>query len=212
MIKYIVHNQKAEAVGEIELSEKVFGLAPKEALIHQVMVAQMANSRIVLAHTKDRSEVRGGGKKPWRQKGTGRARVGSSRNPIWRGGGVSFGPTKDRNFTKLINKKMKQQALKMVLSDKVTDKHLVILDNLEVKDYKTKVMEAMISGLEKKVLQTKARRSILILDDAKNEKLKKSVANLQNILVINLDNINLVDLLKYKNLIITAEAVKKLNK
>ena len=212
MIKYKIYNQKAETVGEIELSDKVFGVKPKEELIHQVAVAQMANARVAIAHTKDRSEVRGGGRKPWRQKGTGRARVGSSRNPIWRGGGVTFGPTKDRNFSKDVNKKMKQQALKMVLSDKVADHNLIILDKLEVKDYNTKAMEAIIADLEKKVLKIKTRRSLLILDETKNEKLKKSIANLQNIEIINLDNINLIDLLKYRNLIMTAEAVKKLDK
>jgi large subunit ribosomal protein L4 len=211
-MKYSIHNQKAEVVGEIELSDKVFGVAPKEELIHQVLVAQMANGRIAIANTKDRSEVRGGGKKPWRQKGTGRARVGSSRNPIWRGGGVVFGPTKDRNFSKDINKKMRQKALCMVLSDKVTDKNLIIMDSLEVKDFKTKVIEAMISELEQKILQAKGRRSILVMDEAGNEKFKKSAANLPNLMVINLDNINIADLLKYKYLIMTADAVKKLNK
>jgi len=212
MIKYNVHNQKAEVVGEIELSDKVFGVVAKEELIHQVLVAQMANGRVAIAHTKDRSEVRGGGKKPWRQKGTGRARVGSSRNPIWRGGGVAFGPTNERNFSKEINKKVRQQALKMVLSDKVADKHLIIIDSLEVQDFKTKFVKAMITDLEKKVLEDKARRSVLILDDSRNEKFKKSAGNLPNMMVINLDNINIADLLKYRNLIMTAEAVKKLNK
>ncbi|MCK4554466.1 50S ribosomal protein L4, partial [Candidatus Parcubacteria bacterium] len=112
-----IYNQKAEAVGDIKLSDKVFGVKANEPLVHQAMVAQMSNERQVLAHTKDRSEVRGGGRKPWKQKGTGRARAGSIRSPIWKGGGVTFGPRKDRNFSKNINKKMKQNAMLMVLSD-----------------------------------------------------------------------------------------------
>ncbi|MFA5420997.1 MAG: 50S ribosomal protein L4, partial [Patescibacteria group bacterium] len=104
-VKINVYNQEAKVVGEVKLSDKVFALEANSDLIHQALVAQMSNERQVLAHTKTKAEVRGGGKKPWKQKGTGRARAGSSRSPIWVGGGVTFGPRKDRNFTKKINKK-----------------------------------------------------------------------------------------------------------
>jgi len=167
-----------------------------------------------LAHTKDRSEVRGGGRKPWRQKGTGRARVGSSRSPLWIGGGVTFGPTKDRNFKKKINRKMKQQAICMVLSDRVSNDSLVILDKLDVKEYKTKTINEIFKNIESKVLSKqndkKAKRSILIINDDKGEEFKYSVRNLAGIKNINLENINIIDLLNHQNLIVTENVVKKL--
>jgi len=126
----LVYNQQGEKVGQVDLPAELFGVPLNRDLVHQVVVTQMANSRQVLAHTKDRSEVRGGGAKPWRQKGTGRARHGSIRSPIWVGGGVAFGPTKERVFAKKINKKMKRQALFMVLSSKVKDKEIVLLDKI----------------------------------------------------------------------------------
>ena len=235
-IKQKIYNQKAETVGEIDLAEKVFGLKLNPALIHQVAVAQSANERQVLAHTKDRSEVRGGGRKPWRQKGTGRARAGSSRSPIWIGGGVVFGPTKDRNFSKKINKKMRQNALLMVLSDKVKNLQFAVLEKLTAGEYKTKPMNEMITTVEKTVFgkttgklsakkdkaqapspakpepSVKVKRSVLILSDAKDEKIKYSLRNLTGVKILNLENINLLDLLKYQGLIITAEGVKILEK
>lgn len=213
MIKYQVYNQVGEAVSEAKLSDKVFGVEVNTNLVHQVVVAQMANARQVLAHTKDRSEVRGGGRKPWRQKGTGRARVGSSRSPIWKGGGVTFGPTKDRNFSKNINKKMRQKALLMALSSKVADKDLALLDKLAVAEFKTKNMEAVIKTVEEKVLNNKEeKRNILIVDNSKDLKLKKSISNLPGVAMINLENINIVDLLKYRDLLLTTEVVKELEK
>jgi len=213
-IKLNVYNQAASKAGTVELSEKVFGLKVNESLVHQAMVTQMGNERQVLAHTKDRSEVRGGGRKPWRQKGTGRARVGSSRSPLWIGGGVTFGPTKDRNFKKKINRKMKQQAICMVLSDRVSNDSLVILDKLDVKEYKTKTINEIFKNIESKVLSKqndkKAKRSILIINDDKGEEFKYSVRNLAGIKNINLENINIIDLLNHQNLIVTENAVKKL--
>ncbi|HOZ56063.1 MAG: 50S ribosomal protein L4 [Parcubacteria group bacterium ADurb.Bin316] len=213
-IKLNVYNQAASKAGTVELSEKVFGLKVNESLVHQAMVTQMGNERQVLAHTKDRSEVRGGGRKPWRQKGTGRARVGSSRSPLWIGGGVTFGPTKDRNFKKKINRKMKQQAICMVLSDRVSNDSLVILDKLDVKEYKTKTINEIFKNIESKVLSKqndkKAKRSILIINDDKGEEFKYSVRNLAGIKNINLENINIIDLLNHQNLIVTENVVKKL--
>ena len=213
-VKLNIYNQDATKAGTIELSEQVFGLPVKEALIHQAVVTQMANQRQVLAHTKDRSEVRGGGKKPWRQKGTGRARVGSSRSPIWIGGGVTFGPTKDRNFKKKINRKMRQQALCMVLADRINNNDLVIINELTVGEFKTKTVNGIIKNIESKILKPaggkKVKRSILILNDNKDEKFKYSVRNLVGISQLNLENINIVDLLNHKNLILTASAAKKL--
>ncbi len=231
-IKINVYNQKAESVGDIKLSESVFGVKANEALVHQAMVAQMANERQVLAHTKERAEVRGGGRKPWRQKGTGRARAGSIRSPIWKGGGVTFGPLKTRNFKKNINKKMKQKALLMVLSDKIANKQVVVLDKLEVEEYKTKVFNEKIAKLETgfsdmsyvresekkgKAMKKeppkgkiKKKRSVLIINDKKDDKVKYSGRNLAGAEIINLENINIVDLLKYRNVIFTKKGIKKL--
>lgn len=237
-IKLNVYNQKAEVVSEIELADKIFGLRPNLPLIHQVVVAQLANQRQVLAHTKDRSEVRGGGRKPWRQKGTGRARAGSSRSPLWIGGGVVFGPTKNRNFKKKINRKMRQNALFMTLTDKIQNHQLVILDKLETNEFKTKLMAELITALENKLFipaidqkkvnankisetekvkkaSTKiktGKRSILLISDNMDEKVKYSLRNLAGSKVLNLENINILDLLKYKNLILTKSAAEHLEK
>ena len=213
-IKLNVYNQTASKTGTVELSEKVFGLKVNESLVHQAMVTQMGNERQVLAHTKDRSEVRGGGRKPWRQKGTGRARVGSSRSPLWIGGGVTFGPTKDRNFKKKINRKMKQQAICMVLSDRINNESLVVLDKFDVKEYKTKTINEIFKNIESKILNKqkdkKVKRSILVVNDDKGEEFKYSVRNLVGIKNINLEYINIVDLLNHQNLIVTENVVKKL--
>lgn len=213
-IKAKVYNQKAEKVGDIELSSNIFEVEANDVLVHQAVLAQMGNERQVLAHTKDRSEVRGGGKKPWRQKGTGRARVGSSRSPIWIGGGVTFGPRKDRNFKKNINKKMKQKAIFMVLSDRVKNDDFVVLDNLEMEEYKTKSFSAVLKNIEKIIIKQdeKSKRSILVINDKKDEKIKYSSRNLVGVKTINLENINILDLLKYKSLVVTKEAVKNIEK
>lgn len=218
MPKVKIYNQQAEQVGEQELLKKAFELKVNESLVHQAVVTQLANERQVLAHTKGRSDVRGGGKKPWKQKGTGRARAGSSRSPIWIGGGVTFGPKKDRNFTKKINKKMKQQALFMALSDKFANNSLTILDKIEIAEYKTKIFNNIISAIEQKVFNTrgeevstkKAKRSVLIVLNEKTDTTVISGRNLAGVEIINLNNINIVDLLKYKELVLTADAVKKL--
>jgi large subunit ribosomal protein L4 len=209
-----LYNQQAEAIGEQSLADKIFAVKLKEELVHQAAVTQQANERKVIANTLDRSEVRGGGKKPWKQKGTGRARAGSSRSPIWIGGGVTFGPLKDRNFTKKINKKMKQQALCMVLSDKLVSGSLVILDKIEFADFKTRHFNAMVSAIESKALSQdkKAKRSLLVVLEEKQLTAFVSGRNLAGVEVVNLNNINIVDLLKYRNLVMTQAAVSKLEK
>lgn len=217
-VKLNVYNQNAEVGGEIKLSDKVFNLDINNDLIHQALVAQMSNERQVLAHTKTKSEVRGGGKKPWRQKGTGRARAGSSRSPIWIGGGVTFGPRKDRNFSKKINKKMKQKALMMVLSDRVKNKNILVVDKLEMKEYKTRSLNDFLNklhlnfnnNLENKE-NKKTRKSILFINNKKNKEFLFSGRNLPGVEIITLENINIVDLLKKKNLIISQDAIKSIN-
>ncbi len=208
-LKIKVYNQAAEFVKDLELANDIFGVKPNNELLHQVVVASQANARQVLANTKDRSEVSGGGKKPWKQKGTGRARAGSSRSPIWIGGGVTFGPTKDRNFKQKINQKMKQKALFMALSDKVGSGTMVVLDSLALQEYKTKKFNEIISLLENKVLNNK-RRDLLVINDSKDEKTKYSGRNLSGVKILNLENINLLDILNYKNLLLTEAALASL--
>ena len=134
MIKFPVHNLKGERVRELELSPSIFGLPKNDELLRQVYTVQAANRRRVIAHTKDRAERAGSGRKPWRQKGTGRARAGSVRSPIWRKGGITFGPTRNRNFKKDIPQKMKRKALLIVLSGKARDKELVVVENLKIEN------------------------------------------------------------------------------
>ncbi|PKM91256.1 50S ribosomal protein L4 [Candidatus Falkowbacteria bacterium HGW-Falkowbacteria-1] len=212
-IKINIYNKSAESVGELKLSDKVFGLDLNADLMHQALVTQMANERQVLAHTKTKGEVRGGGKKPWKQKGTGRARAGSSRSPIWIGGGVTFGPRKDRNFSKKINKKMKQKALMMVFSDKVKNNSLIIVDKLEMAEFKTKTLNDFLKKIEVNFSNSdkKTKRSILVVNDNNDKKVFYSGRNLAGIEIINLENVNIMDLLKNKNLLITESAIKKID-
>lgn len=211
-IKTKLYNQKAETVGEIELSANIFGVKTNQDLVHQAYVAQLGNERQVLAHTKTKGEVRGGGKKPWRQKGTGRARSGSSRSPIWIGGGVTFGPLKDRNFSKEINRKMKQKAMFMVISDRMASETMAVLDEIKVDEFKTKTFNAIIANLEAKAVKNveNKKRSVLVIDSTNDEKAKYSGRNLVGVKMLNLDNINILDLLKYRNLILTKAAVEKI--
>ena len=232
-IKINIYNQKGEAGGELKLSDRVFGQEMNIGLVHQALITQLANERQVLAHTKGRGDVRGGGKKPWRQKGTGRARAGSSRSPIWIGGGVTFGPSKDRNFKKKINKKMRQKALCMVLSDKIKNENMMIIDDLKADGYKTKAMADMVKSLTVKISEVKApaasveksakkatakdnksrklkKISALVLNDKKDEEAHYSVRNISGVKYLNLDNINIFDLLKYRDLILTKNAIKSL--
>lgn len=207
-MKVKVYNQEGKEVEELELPEEVFGLKLNKDLIHQAAVAQMANSRDVIAHTKDKSEVRGGGKKPWRQKGTGRARHGSIRSPIWRGGGVTFGPTKERNFSKKINKKMRQKALLMVLSGKVKDNELVVLNDLKLSSPKTKEMAGIMKNLEK--AKKDIKRSSLVALVKKDENVVKAVKNIPKMGAVGINSLNVVDILKYKYLIMTKEGISEL--
>lgn len=209
MIKYQILDKEGKAIGDYELKASIFGVDMNSALIHQAVVTQQANERKVIADTKDRSEVSGGGKKPWKQKGTGRARVGSSRSPIWRGGGIVFGPTNDRNFKLDLNKKMGRKAMFIALSDKVVSKNLALLDKLEIAEFKTKEFIKVVENISKAAWEKKGK-TILIINTANSEQSKASARNLPNVKLINLDNINLVDLVQHENLILTIDAVKAL--
>jgi len=201
MIKYPVYNLKGQKTKDLNLSEAVFGLKPNAALLHQVYVSQYANQRQVIAHTKDRAERAGSGRKPWKQKGTGRARVGSVRTPIWRKGGIVFGPTKDRNFKKDIPKKMNHKALAMAFSGKVSDQELRLVENLQLAEPKTKLMHEALEKL-------KLKGSILI-SFAKDERLsKKAARNLVRVEVVDVENLNVYDILNHKNLILSEAGIK----
>ena len=209
-----VYNIQGEKTGTIELSKKIFGLKINNDLVYQAVIVQMAGRRTPLAHTKERGEVRGGGRKPWRQKGTGRARHGSIRSPIWRGGGTTFGPRKEKVFAKKINKKARRKALLMALSSKVKDKELVILDKLELKEPKTKLMAEIVSKLflPRGKAGKKTPKSILIATPKKNENIIRANRNLPYTKTIAADSLNTIDLLSFKYLFLDKEAIKVIEK
>ena len=203
-MKVDVFNISAKKVGTMDLSDAVFAQEYNEPLVHQVVVAQMANKRQGNKSTLTRSEVRGGGIKPWRQKGTGRARQGSIRSPQWTGGGVVFAP-KQRDFSQKINKKMKFAATVSALSAKVADGDFIVLDELKLKEAKTKLMAAVLKnfGIESRVL--------LVVSE-NDENVLRASANIPNLTVINADLVNVYDLAANAKCIVTKAAVEKLEK
>ena len=201
-MKIPVYNQEGKEIGQTLLPKEIFEVPANPNLIHQVAVSQMANRRKIIAHAKDRGEVRGGGRKPWRQKGTGRARHGSIRSPIWRGGGVTFGPTKERVFEKRINKKMRRKALFMVLSGKAKEKLLIVLDNLKIRESKTKEV-----GLILKRLPSGFNSSLIILPKSDQDFIR-AARNISKVRTIDSRNLNVLDLLSFKYLIMPKEAIK----
>jgi large subunit ribosomal protein L4 len=205
MLKVKVYNLEGKEIDELKLDSAIFGVEINPALVHQAVVAQQANARLTLANTKTKGEVRGGGRKPWRQKGTGRARHGSRRSPIWIGGGVTFGPRTERNYSLKINKKMKRKALLMGLTDKVAEQSLIVVDKLEMPEIKTKNLVKILSKLP-----VKKNSSSLIVLAAKDEKILKSAQNLLKVKTILADSLNIVDVLQYQSLVIDKEGIKKL--
>lgn len=203
MATILVYNIKGEEAGKINLPDDIFNVEISNDLIYQAVLIQRTNSRTNLAHTKNRGEVRGGGKKPWRQKGTGRARHGSIRSPIWVGGGITFGPRKERKFSKKINKKAKRKALFMVLSSKVKDKELVVLDKLELKEPKTKLMVNLIN----KIFQKEKEPSVLVAIN-KNKNIIIANKNIPYTKTISADSLNVLDLLSFKYLLLDKESIK----
>ena len=203
--KVNVYNETGSVVKELDLNPKIFDIKVNPIVIQQVVLGMAANARLTLAHTKTKDEVRGGGRKPWKQKGTGRARHGSSRSPIWIGGGVTFGPRNDRDYTQKINKKMKRQALFMSLSDRANNEAIKVIDALNVTDFKTKKMVQVLGALS-------LSKSTLIVSNGQNEKLIKSVSNLPKIEIIDARNLNVSVVIKYKNLLITEEAFADIEK
>ncbi len=201
-----VYNQKGEETGKATLAKGIFDLKVNSDLVHQVVVSQASNRRQNTAHSKDRAEVRGGGKKPWRQKGTGRARHGSRRSPLWAGGGITFGPTNERNYKRAIPKKMKRKALLMVLSAKVSNEFFLVLDDLQIKDIKTKEMAKIISSLPCK------KESCLVVNESYDKNLLLSTRNLPKTKLMEARELNALDLLNFKYLLTTKSGLKAMER
>ncbi len=203
MPKIDVYNIQGKKKEKINLNPAIFNVEINPYLLHQVVMVQMANAKKSTSSTKTRGERRGGGVKPWRQKGTGRARAGSIRSPIWKGGGITFGPRVDHKSVKKVPKKMRQKAILGVLSDKVKEKKIIVLDKLEIDKPKTK---KMVSILEKLPIS----ESVLLLLQENNENIKKSARNIPQVKTQSDNFLNIIDLLKYNFIILTKNSVKKI--
>ena len=197
-----VYNVNGKKVSTVDLKEEIFGIEPNEAVVHTVLVNYLANQRQGTQSTKTRSEVRGGGRKPWRQKGTGRARQGSIRAPQWIKGGIALGP-KPRSYKYRVNKKERQLAIKSLLSSKVLENNLVVVDKFDFKEIKTKQMADAMKNL-------KVDATALVVLPVNNEIVQKSARNLADVRTSSVNTINVFDLLKYKKLVLTVDTIKKL--
>ena len=202
MPKVNVYDMAGKVVSEMELSEAVFGIEPNPVVVHQVVVNYLANQRQGTQSTLTRTEVSGGGKKPWRQKGTGHARQGSIRAPQWRKGGIALGP-KPRDYSYSLNKKVRRLAIKSVFSDKVATRDLIVVDNISVDSYKTKVIVEMLKalGVEKKAL---------IVMPEHNDKLIKSAANIPGVKTALVNTINVYDIVNCDKFIVAKDAIAKI--
>ena len=197
-----VYNVEGKKVSTVDLNEDIFGIEPNEALVHSVLVNYLANQRQGTQSTKTRAEVRGGGKKPWRQKGTGRARQGSIRAPQWIKGGIALGP-KPRSYKYSVNKKERQLAIKSLLSSKVLENDLVVVDKFNFKEIRTKQVVTAMKNL-------KVEDAAFIVLPESNEIVQKSARNIENVKTGSVNTINVYDLLKYKKLVLTVDTIKKL--
>ena len=202
MPKIDVYNIEGKKVSDIELADSVFGIEPNEKIVHSVLVNYMANQRQGTSNTKTRAEVSGGGRKPWKQKGTGRARQGSIRAPQWFKGGIALGP-KPRDYSYRVNKKERRLAIRSVLSSKVLENNLVVVDSMNFDAIKTKNMVSALNNL-------KVEGKTLIVLPEKNENVQKSARNIEGVKTSLVNTINVYDLLKYNKLVLTVDAVKSL--
>jgi len=201
MPKVQVVNMQGAPVGEIELSEQIFGIEPNVHVMHAAVVAQQANARLGTHSTLGRSEVRGGGRKPWRQKGTGRARAGTIRSPLWRGGGIIFGP-KPRDYRKKLPKKVKRLALCSALSSKVKENNLVVVDQIGFEQPKTKEMVKLLETLKV------GKKALLVLDGTE-QNVQLSARNIPGVLTTRVENLNIIDLLKHDTVVFSKSSVTK---
>lgn len=209
-MKVSVYNQHGQVVGDMDLPDALFAVTPDQHLIAEAARIQLTNARLGLAHTKTRGDVKGGGKKPWKQKGTGRARAGSIRSPLWRHGGVTFGPQSDRNWERKLNKKAKVKALAMTLSDKVAAKRLYVVDDIKLAENKTKLVQAMFQEFGKQV-ENFGKKHLLIASSG-NKGVVRAARNLPVCTPISASTLNIVEVLKADNVLITKEAVPVLVK
>ncbi len=210
-MKTDVYNIKNEVVGEMELPQEFFGAKWNPVLVKQVLDAQLANARSPWAHTKTRGEVRGGGKKPWRQKGTGRARHGSIRSPLWVGGGKAHGPRKERDYSQKVNKKMKRIALFSALSKKAKDGEVKVFENLALEAPKTKALALALNGILN-MRKGMKRYDALLVGDVRNKNLFRASSNLEKTKAIAADSLNVHDILNHKNIFIEKDAVSVIAK
>jgi len=202
MPKVALYNMRGEQIGDIDLNDGVFGIEPNEDVVYEFVKMQLANKRVGTACTKTRAEVRGGGKKPWRQKGTGRARVGSTRNPIWRHGGTVFGP-KPRSYEYTIPRKVRRLAMKSVLSDKVLEEKLIVVDKFELEAPKTKVMVDALKALN-------VNGKALLVTGGTNENVYKSARNIEGIRPVKADFMSVYDIINCRTLVLTQDAVARI--
>ncbi len=201
-MKVNLYNQKKEKVKQIDLPKEIFDVEVNPNLVHQVIVSQASNKRQKSAHAKTRNEVRGGGRKPWRQKGTGRARHGSNRSPIWKGGGVTFGPRNEKNYEKTIPDKMRKKALFMVLSGKLKDSEIIFVDDINPGDSKTKSMKKIMDNF------SMDSKSSLILCPKQDKNIIMGARNIPKTETMSAKDINALDLLSFKFLIIPEESIQ----
>lgn len=206
-----VYNDAGQKVSQRELDASVFGILVKPGLLHLAVVAQEANARTVLASTKTRGEVRGGGRKPWRQKGTGRARHGSIRSPLWRGGGITFGPRTDRNFSLKINRKVKQKAICMALSQKAKDGRIILIESAQFEKPKTKEAAAFLQKLP--IEQgTRKKSRIAFISPLGAVDTNRSLRNLPFVTVVPAHSLNVVDLLRCHSMVMPLASVEAIEK
>ena len=210
-MKSEVYSQKGKKVGQVTLKKEFFDVPVKPDFLHQVVKYYESLSREKIAKTKDRSEKRGGGRKPWRQKGTGRARHGSIRSPLWKGGGVTFGPSLEKKYETKLNKKATSKALFGVLSKKFKDGEIIFLDKIEIKKPKTKEVANILKGFSKVKKDIQEKKVIFILKK-RNESFSKAVGNIGNILTIPSDSLNPYFLLRGKYLVIEKDALSNIQK
>lgn len=196
-----VYNTNREVVGQLELNDSIFAVPVKPHVLHEVVLYQLAKRRAGTVKTKTRSDVRGGGKKPWRQKGTGRARAGTSRSPLWRGGGTIHGP-QPRSYEMRVPKKVRKLALKMALAQKLQDQEMTVLDRLQMERIKTKDFVAILNRFQ--------LDKTLVVIPQKDEVVEKSARNIPNIKILRSEGLNVYDLLNHRNLILTQESVRKI--
>ncbi|HNX29500.1 MAG TPA: 50S ribosomal protein L4 [Syntrophomonadaceae bacterium] len=201
MPKVALYDMNGAQIGEVELNDEVFGIEPNKAVLYDFVKMQLANKRVGTSSTKTRAEVSGGGKKPWRQKGTGRARVGSTRNPVWTKGGIAFGP-KPRDYSYKLPRKVRRLAMKSALSSKVLDNNLILIDELKFEEPKTKLMVQVLEKLNA------AKKTLVVTADG-DINITKSASNIPGVKLLRADFINVYDLLNYETLLITRDAVSR---